>query len=172
MTPIPERFISRRWYGLMGIAGFILLLAAINFINLSTVQSLQRTKEVGIRKVLGSRRKDIAFQFLGETLLVTILAVVLSVLITPAAISLLHEYFPPGVHLENTSVSATLSFLALITICTALLAGWYPAPGDLPGSCRRSVSKGQTPQSATPNRYLRSRTHCIPVHDLGVLHPM
>jgi putative ABC transport system permease protein len=138
-------------YGLMGIAGFILLLAAINFINLSTAQSLHRTKEIGIRKVLGSRRIDIAVQFLGETLLITILAVGLSVLITPAAISLLHDYFPPGVHLD-TSVTI-LSFLALITICTALLAGWYPA---------RVISrllpvlslKGQTSKSATPNRYL------------------
>jgi putative ABC transport system permease protein len=138
-------------YGLMGIAGFILLLAAINFINLSTAQSLQRTKEIGIRKVLGSRRKDIAIQFLGETLLITILAVVLSMLITPAAISLLHDYFPPGVRLDTSL--PTLIFLALITICTALLAGWYPA---------RVISrllpvlslKGQASKSATPNRYL------------------
>jgi putative ABC transport system permease protein len=138
-------------YGLMGIAGFILLLAATNFINLSTAQSLQRTKEIGIRKVLGSRRKDIAIQFLGETLLITILAVVFSVLITPAAISLLHDYFPPGVHLD-TSV-ATLSFLALITICTALLAGWYPA--RVISRLLPALSlKGQTSQSVTPNRYL------------------
>jgi ABC-type lipoprotein release transport system permease subunit len=138
-------------YGLMGIACFILLLAAINFINLSTAQSLHRTKEIGIRKVLGSRRKDISVQFLGETLLITILAVLLSVLVTPAAISLLHDYFPPGVHLDTSL--PTLSFLALLTVCTALLAGWYPA---------RVISrllpvlslKGQTSQSATPNRYL------------------
>ncbi|HUB59773.1 MAG TPA: FtsX-like permease family protein [Puia sp.] len=138
-------------YGLMGIAGFILLLAAINFINLSTAQSLQRAREIGIRKVLGGRRKDIAVQFLGETLLVAILAVVFSVLITPAAISLLHDYFPPGVHLDISL--PTLTFLALITVCTALLAGWYPA---------RVISrllpvlslKGQTSKSATPNRYL------------------
>jgi putative ABC transport system permease protein len=138
-------------YGLMGIAGFILLLAAINFINLSTAQSLIRTKEIGIRKVLGSRRIDIAVQFLGETLLITILAVLLSVLITPPTISLLHDYFPPGVHLD-TSV-AILSFLALITICTALLAGWYPA--RVISRLLPALSlKGQTSQSATPNRYL------------------
>jgi hypothetical protein len=138
-------------YGLMGIAGFILLLAAINFINLSTAQSLQRTKEIGIRKVLGSRRIDIAVQFLGETLLITILAVLLAVLFTPGAISLLHDYFPPGVHLD-TSV-ATLTFLALITVCTALLAGWYPA--RVISRLLPALSlKGQTSQSATPNRYL------------------
>jgi putative ABC transport system permease protein len=138
-------------YGLMGIAGFILLLAAINFINLSTAQSLQRTKEIGIRKVLGSRRTDIAVQFLGETLLITILAVLLSVLITPTAISLLHDYFPPGVHLDTSL--PTLGFLALVTVCTALLAGWYPA--RVISRLLPALSlKGQTSKSFTPNRYL------------------
>jgi len=138
-------------YGLMGIAGFILLLAAINFINLSTAQSLQRTKEIGIRKVLGSQRKDIALQFLGETLLLTLLALVLSVAITPLVLSLLHDYFPPGVHLDPDTT--TLGFLALITLLTALLAGWYPA---------RVISrllpvlslKGQATKTVTPNRFL------------------
>jgi putative ABC transport system permease protein len=138
-------------YGLMGIAGFILLLAAINFINLSTAQSLQRTKEIGIRKVLGSRRIDIVVQFLGETLLVTILAVLLSVLITPGAISLLHDYFPSGVHLDTSL--PTLTFLALITVCTALLAGWYPARVISRLLPTHSL-KGQISQSVSPNRYL------------------
>jgi putative ABC transport system permease protein len=138
-------------YGLMGIAGFILLLAAINFINLATAQSLGRTREIGIRKVLGGRRKDIAIQFLSETLLTTTLAVVLSVSITPMILSLLHDYFPPGVRLDTTW--PTLTFLALITAGTALLAGWYPA---------RVISKllpvlslkGQATKTVTPNRYL------------------
>ena len=112
-------------YSLGGIAVFILLLAAINFINLSTAQSLQRTKEIGIRKVLGSRRIDIAAQFLGETLIITILAVVMSVAITPGLISLLSNYLPAGLHLETSW--PTLAFLAIITVVTALLAGWYPA---------------------------------------------
>jgi putative ABC transport system permease protein len=138
-------------YGLMGIAGFILLLAAINFINLSTAQSLQRTKEIGIRKVLGSRRIDIAVQFLGETLLITMLAVTLSILITPTVISLLHDYFPPGVHLDTSL--PILTFLALITVCTALLAGWYPA--RVISRLLPALSlKGQTSHSVTPNRYL------------------
>ena len=140
-------------YGLMGIAGFILLLAAINFINLSTAQSLQRTKEIGIRKVLGSRRKDIAVQFLGETLLVTIFAVLLSVLVTPAVISLLHDYLPAGVHLDTTW--PTLTFLALITTGTALLAGWHPA--QVISRLLPVLSlKGQTSKSVSPNRYLHT----------------
>jgi len=138
--------------GLMAVAAFILLLAAVNFINLSTAQSLLRTKEIGIRKVLGSRRKDIALQFLGETLLITIFAVLLSVAIVPAILTLLHEYLPPGIHLEISGL--TLIFLALMTITTAVLAGWYPA---------RMISrllpvlslKGQTATAVSPNRYLQ-----------------
>lgn len=139
-------------YGLMAIAGFILLLAAVNFINLSTAQSLLRTKEIGIRKVLGSRRKDIAMQFLGETLLITLFAVVLSVVIVPAVISLLHEYLPPGLRFEVSW--QTLTFLALITITTALLAGWYPA--RMISRLLPALSlKGQTSNALTPNRFLQ-----------------
>jgi hypothetical protein len=137
--------------GLMAIAGFILLLAAINFINLSTAQSLLRTKEIGIRKVLGSSRKDIAIQFLGETFLVTGFAVLLSIVFVPAVIPLMHEYLPPGVRLDLSGLN--LGFMALMTLVTALLAGWYPA---------RMISrllpvlslKGQTAATVAPNRYL------------------
>ena len=138
-------------YGLIGIACFILLLAAINFINLSTAQSLLRTKEVGIRKVLGSRRKDIAMQFLGETLLITVLAVMLSVLITPSLIWILADYLPAGVRLDISW--QTLIFLAMITIITALLAGGYPA--RVISRLLPSLSlRGQVSKTATPGRYL------------------
>jgi putative ABC transport system permease protein len=138
-------------YGLMGIAVFILLLAVINFVNLSTAQSLQRTKEVGIRKVLGSRRKDIAWQFLGETFLLTLLAVILSLLITPAVIALLHDYTPPGLTLELSI--PTLLFLLGITIGTSLLSGWYPA--KVISALLPVLSlKGQATRDLLPNRYL------------------
>jgi putative ABC transport system permease protein len=138
-------------YGLMGIAVFILLLAVINFVNLSTAQSLQRAKEVGIRKVLGSRRKDIVFQFLGETLLLTLLAVIASLLITPPVITLLHQWMPPGLRLElNPSV---LLFLIGVTLITSLLAGWYPA--KVISALLPVLSlKGQATRELLPNRYL------------------
>ena len=138
-------------YGLMGIAVFILLLAIINFVNLSTAQSLQRTKEVGIRKVLGSRRKDIVFQFLGETCLLTLLAVILSLLITPPVIALLRQWMPPDLHLELST--STLLFLLGIIIITSLLAGWYPA--KVISALLPVLSlKGQATRNLVPNRYL------------------
>jgi putative ABC transport system permease protein len=138
-------------YGLMGIAVFILLLAVINFVNLSTAQSLQRTKEVGIRKVLGSRRKHIVFQFLGETLVLTLLAAILSLLITPLVMRLLDPYMPPGLRFEPSIV--TLLFLAGITIVTALLGGWYPA--KVISALLPVLSlKGQATRDLQPNRFL------------------
>src|SRR3569623_153622 len=66
-------------YLLMGIALFILILAVINFINLSTAQSIRRAKEVGVRKVLGSNHSNLIFQFLTETFVLTFLAVLLAI---------------------------------------------------------------------------------------------
>lgn len=138
-------------YGLMGIAIFILLLAVINFVNLSTAQSLQRTKEVGIRKVLGSQRKDLIFQFLGETFVLTILAVIGSLLITAPVINLLHDYMPPGFGFQPSL--SVLLFLAGITIATTLLAGWYPA--KVISALLPVLSlKGLSTRSVRPNRYL------------------
>ena len=113
-------------YALMGLALFILILAAVNFINLSTAQSLQRAKEVGIRKVMGSRRSNLVFQFLIETLVLTFFAVVLSVLLVRPVLSAFSSFIPDGVsfHLFNPP---TLIFLLFVTLITTLLAGFYPA---------------------------------------------
>jgi ABC-type lipoprotein release transport system permease subunit len=113
-------------YALIGVAIFILLIAAINFVNLSTAQSMSRAKEVGVRKVMGSRKTDIRLQFLTETLLVTLLAAVLAVTLVNPLLALFHEYVPPGVHFELKNV-ATLVFLGAVVMLTTLLAGSYPA---------------------------------------------
>jgi putative ABC transport system permease protein len=138
-------------YGLMGIAAFILLLAVVNFVNLSMAQSMQRSKEIGIRKVLGGRRGDIVFQFLGETFLLTILAVFLSVLITPPVLFLLQNWLPQGLRLD-ISIS-TILFLIGITVFTSLLAGWFPA--KVISALRPVLSlKGQAIRGLRTNRWL------------------
>jgi putative ABC transport system permease protein len=113
-------------YSMIGVAVFILLIAVVNFINLSTAQSMSRAKEVGVRKVMGSRKSNIRIQFLIETLMVTLLAMVAGVLLVNPVLGLFHDYVPSGVefHLFNP---AMFGFLVAVTVLTTLLAGSYPA---------------------------------------------
>ena len=113
-------------YVLMGVALFILMIAAVNFVNLSTAQSIQRTKEIGVRKVIGGTRGDIMLQFLTETFVLTALAVILSVLLVNPALSLFKSYIPQAVRFEPFQ-GRTIGFLILITVVTTVLAGFYPA---------------------------------------------
>ena len=112
-------------YGLMAIAIFILVIAAINFINLSTAQSVQRAKEIGIRKVLGSSRGNLVFQFLSETFLFTVFAVLIAVTMINPLLKLFYTFIPAGVQFRPGM--QTLAFLAGITLIVSLLAGFYPA---------------------------------------------
>ncbi|HEY4107520.1 ABC transporter permease [Puia sp.] len=113
-------------YALAGIAIFILILAAVNFINLATAQSLQRAKEIGVRKVLGSGRRGLVLQFLIETGLLTALAMVIAALLVWPVMGFFREYIPEGVHFYPWA-AGNLLFLAGITIGVTLLAGFYPA---------------------------------------------
>ena len=113
-------------YALMGLALFILVIAAVNFINLSTAQSLQRAKEIGVRKVMGGRRYGLILQFLTETLVLVGLAEVFSILLTGPVIKLFSSYIPEGVTFHLTD-PVTLLFLLSILVVTTLLAGFYPA---------------------------------------------
>ncbi|KAB7727874.1 FtsX-like permease family protein [Rudanella paleaurantiibacter] len=113
-------------YGLMGVALFILLIAAINFINLSTAQSMSRAQEVGIRKVLGSSRASLLTQFMSETLLLTIGAVLLAQLLVQPVLTEFNAFIPAGVRYDGLTPETAL-FLLLLTGITALLAGFYPS---------------------------------------------
>jgi len=98
-------------YALMGIAVFILLLAVINFINLSTAMAIRRAKEVGVRKVLGSGRLSIILQFLVETALLTGCALVIAMLAVQPIITLFHSFLPSALEFHPFT----------------LLSGLYPA---------------------------------------------
>lgn len=113
-------------YALMAIAAFILIIAAINFINLSAAQSLRRAKEVGVRKVLGSSRASLTIQFLAETFIVTVIAVLIAVLFTNPIIATFSSIIPKGV-LLNVYDPTVIVFLVTMVLVTTLLAGFYPA---------------------------------------------
>lgn len=114
-------------YGLLLIAAFLLVLACINFINLTTAQAAQRAKEIGIRKTMGSSRKQIIIQFLSETFLITLIAVLISVLACPVVIQLFKGIIPEGISASALTQPAVVIFLVLLTIVVSLLSGFYPA---------------------------------------------
>jgi predicted permease len=109
------------------IGSFLLLVACINFINLATAQSVNRAKEIGVRKVLGSDRSQLVKQFLNETALITILALVLGVLMAWAAVPYLRELMDKQLSLNMLRSPAILLFLLLTGIVVTVLAGFYPA---------------------------------------------
>jgi putative ABC transport system permease protein len=113
-------------YALAGLAIFILIIASINFINLSTAQSIQRVKEIGIRKAMGSRKRQIIFQFLSETLVIAFFAVCLSLLLLNPLLSLFEKFVPRGVTFNPFTITNWM-FLTGMLIIVSLLAGIYPA---------------------------------------------
>lgn len=113
-------------YGLLGLAAFILLLAVINYINLATAQAPARAREIGIRKTLGSRRRTLLLQFVGETGLVTILALLLSFGLSAYFFAQFGDLLPSGTQ-AYINWSLTAAFLVGLILVVSLLAGSYPA---------------------------------------------
>lgn len=112
---------------LFGIVGaFVLILACINFMNLSTAQSEKRSKEVGIRKSIGSLRSQLINQFFTESFLVVLLSFVLSAMMVLLALPYFNELANKNVLLPITSFSFWFAIIGFI-IFTGLLAGSYPA---------------------------------------------
>jgi putative ABC transport system permease protein len=108
------------------IAGFILLIACINFMNLSTARSEKRAKEVGIRKVAGAARILLIGQFIVEAFLLALIAGGLAVLVVELALPGFNQLVQAKLSVPFTSVGFWLCFVGFI-IFTSLLAGSYPA---------------------------------------------
>lgn len=108
------------------IAVLIILMASINFINLSTAQSVGRSKEVGIRKVLGSSRLELIKQSLGETTLIVLFAVFIAIAIAKLALPYLKNIASVPDDISLLSLSSVV-FLLITTVLIILLSGIYPA---------------------------------------------
>lgn len=121
---------------------FLLVIACINFINLATAQAVNRSKEVGIRKVLGGNRWQLVLQFIGETGIITFGAIILAWLASWLALPFvdrLLELELPTLFIRDPVV---LSFLGLLWLAVTFLAGFYPA----------MVLSGFNPISALKNK--------------------
>ncbi len=114
-------------YELSGIAAFLLLLGCINFINLTTAQSANRAKEIGIRKTMGSSRKQLIFQFLIETFLITSIAVIIAGASTPAILKFFASFIPKGIQANLLVQPSVILFLISLVIVVSVASGFYPA---------------------------------------------
>lgn len=114
-------------YIFSGTALFILLIACINFINLATARSTDRAKEVGVRKVMGAHRRQVALQFLGETLLLATLSTLLAVVVAFLALPAFNTLSGKFLSLALLGTPTAMFTLVGITLSVGLIAGGYPA---------------------------------------------
>ena len=111
--------------GLIGV--FLLLVACINFINLATAQSINRSKEIGVRKVLGSNRSQLIQQFLQETGILTLLAILLGSILAFLSLPMLSTLIDNDLSSNHSPYMAIALFLLSIAVIITFLAGFYPA---------------------------------------------
>ncbi len=109
------------------IAIFLLLLGCINFINLNTARATERAKEIGIRKTLGSSKKQLIAQFMGETFLLVLISVILSLLVSKLLINALSDFVPAGISFELFKAPAVIISVIALLLLVTFLSGFYPA---------------------------------------------
>ena len=118
---------SERVYIFSGIAFLILLIACVNFMNLSTARSSNRAKEVGVRKVLGSLKTSLVQQFLTESLVISFIALGISLVITWLLLPYFNQLAGKDIHSDVLFHSGMLLWLIVLMLVVGLLAGSYPA---------------------------------------------
>ena len=112
-------------FSIIGI--FILLIASINFINLSTARSVERAKEVGIRKVIGAEKNQLAFQFIGESVMLCLIAFLVAVGLTALGLPYFNELAGKTVSSGIFAEPINILYLLLMAIGIGIIAGIYPA---------------------------------------------
>lgn len=114
-------------YILLAVAGFILIIACINFMNLSTARSLERSREVGMRKVLGGYQKQLFNQFIGESFFVSFIAIFFGCILVYFALPFFNELTGRSLTFSLTHSIFTIPALLLLTVIVAFFSGSYPA---------------------------------------------
>ncbi|WP_114938011.1 ABC transporter permease [Mucilaginibacter endophyticus] len=114
-------------YIFSAIALFILLIACINYMNLSTARSTLRAKEIGIRKVIGAQQKEIITQFLSESVLITYFSLVLALILTWALLPLINRFSELGLSISSLYQPVILASVLLLPLVIGLISGIYPA---------------------------------------------
>ena len=111
----------------IGIAVMILIIAGINFMNLSTARSAARAREIGIRKTLGADRRALTFQFMGESVVFSLISLLLALGIVELLMPLFVSVFPWEVKFENVYSPGTIASFFFLALLVGMIAGCYPA---------------------------------------------
>jgi len=114
-------------YILASIAIFTLLIACINFMNLATARSSKRSSEVGIRKVLGAEKRYLILQFLGESVLMSLMAFILAIIFTELLLPAFNSVSGKNLSFSFSNNILIIAAFLLLSILTGLFAGSYPA---------------------------------------------
>lgn len=135
LQPLSEVHFDARYGGAMEksnlwiisiIGVFLIITACVNFINLATAQALRRSKEVGIRRVLGSLKGQLFWQFIAETGVITLLAASLAVVLATLILPTFNDWFHASMSIELTKDGLLLLFIPLLIVLVTFLAGAYP----------------------------------------------
>lgn len=113
--------------GMQVIALILILTAAVNFINLATAQSVKRAKEVGIRKVLGGGKGQVATQFLGEVAIITLISILFSLALSEGVLMRLEPLLGYSLSLNLIGEPNTVVFLGVMFLAVTILSGLYPS---------------------------------------------
>lgn len=118
---------AKHSYVLSGLAILILIIACINFINIAVARSLQRGKEIGIRKVSGGSRKQVIFQFITESLVVTVIAFAVSLILVQLLLPVFNTFSNKQFSFSYLLQPGTIAIFAGLILLVSLMAGFYPA---------------------------------------------
>lgn len=113
-------------FGLIGVGLFMLLLAGINYINLSTAQVPYRTKEIGVRKTLGEKSYSLTSGFLCETMLICLMAIFLALPLASGFASTFQDFMPPEINAYSILLPLSI-FILILLVVIIVFAGLYPA---------------------------------------------
>lgn len=114
-------------WGLGAIGLFLLLTACVNFVNLATAQALKRSKEVGVRKALGSLRGQLFWQFIFETAIITAISILLAIVVAYLLVPTVNNFFKIAIPTNMLVDGIVILFVFGLGILITLLAGFYPA---------------------------------------------
>lgn len=135
LQPLSDVHVNARYGGMMTttnlwvlalIGLFLIITACVNFINLATAQAMNRSKEVGVRKVLGSVRGQLFWQFIAETGLITVAAMGLAVVLSQVVLPSVNDWFQSRMRINLLADWQLATFVLLLTLVITFFAGSYP----------------------------------------------